>query len=158
MHRWTRHAVAALSMTAAACATSGGPLPPARPIETINYAPSLDVNFARMSKTPGGVYYRDIELGNGPVIKARDDLKVHYTGWLTNGVQFDANTNDQPPLTVPFGRGRVIKGWDEGLVGMRVGGRRQLIVPSELGYGSAHAGVIPPDAVLVFDIRILSAK
>jgi FKBP-type peptidyl-prolyl cis-trans isomerase len=85
-------------------------------------------------------------------------VKVHYTGWLTNGTKFDSNAESDPPATVPLGRGRAIKGWDEGLVGMRVGGRRQLVVPPELGYGSSRAGAIPPDAILVFDIHVVSAK
>jgi FKBP-type peptidyl-prolyl cis-trans isomerase len=111
-----------------------------------------------MTKTASGLYYRDIEVGTGTLVKGRMDIRVHYTGWLTNGVKFDSNTVDEQPLPVSLGRGQAIRGWEEGIEGMRAGGRRQLVVPSELGYGSSHSGAIPPDAVLVFDIRLVSAK
>jgi FKBP-type peptidyl-prolyl cis-trans isomerase len=159
MHRGISSIAIALLVTTTACASaSSGAAPATRPMESIPFASTLDVNLAKMTRTPAGVYYRDIEVGTGPVIRGKEDLKVHYTGWLTNGVKFDSNTSDDQPLTVPLGRGRAIKGWDDGLVGMRVGGRRQLVIPPELGYGSNRAGVIPPDAVLVFDIRVVSAK
>ncbi len=158
MHRYVRNTAALLSISLAACASGGGGAPTTRPIESIPFASTLDVNLARMTKTPSGLYYRDIEMGTGMIVHGKLDVKVHYTGWLTNGVKFDSNTEDQPPLTVPLNRGRAIKGWDDGLEGMRVGGRRQLVVPPELGYGSSRAGLIPPDAVLVFDIRVVSAK
>ena len=151
-------AIAMLVATGACASAGGGAALTTRPMESIPFASTLGVDLARMTKTPAGVYYRDIEVGTGPVLRGREDVLVHYTGWLTNGVKFDSNTVDDRPLTVPLGRGRAIKGWDEGLAGMRVGGRRQLVIPPELGYGSNRAGVIPPDAVLVFDIRVLSVK
>jgi FKBP-type peptidyl-prolyl cis-trans isomerase len=158
MHRYVRHAIALLSVSLAACASGGGAPPATRSLESIPFASTLDVNLARMTKTPSGLYYRDIEVGTGTIVHGKLDVKVHYTGWLTNGVKFDSNTEDQTPLTVPLNRGRAIKGWDDGLEGMRVGGRRQLVIPPELGYGSNRSGLIPPDAVLVFDIRVVSAK
>ena len=159
MHRGIKSIAMAMLVTTSACASAGGSAAPAtRPMESIPFASTLDVNLARMTKTATGLYYRDIEVGTGSLIRGKEDVKVHYTGWLTNGVKFDSNTSDDQPITVPLGRGRAIKGWDEGLQGMRVGGRRQLVVPPELGYGSERAGVIPPDAVLVFDIRVVSAK
>ena len=139
-----------------ACASGGAP--PARPIQSIPFAASLDIDFSRMTKTPSGLYYRDIVVGTGPVIHGTVDVKVHYTGWLSNGVKFDSNADDDVPLTVPLGRGRAIKGWDIGLEGMRVGGRRQLVIPPELGYGSNRSGMIPPDATLVFDLKVVSVK
>jgi FKBP-type peptidyl-prolyl isomerase-like protein len=157
MRRPVKLAVVAFAALLAACA-SGGSAPLSRPIESIPFAASLNIDLAKMTKTPSGLYYRDLEEGTGATIRGKVDLKVHYTGWLTNGVKFDGNASDDPPLTVPFGRGRVLKGWDEGLLGMRVGGRRQLIVPPSLGYGSDKAGLIPPDATLVFDVRVLSMK
>jgi FKBP-type peptidyl-prolyl cis-trans isomerase len=147
----------ALVVSFAACASGGGALPP-RPIQSIPFAASLDVDLSRMTKTPSGLYYRDIVVGLGPVIHGKVDVKVHYTGWLTNGVKFDGNADDEPPLTVPLGRGRAIKGWDEGLEGMRAGGRRQLVIPPELAYGSSRSGMIPPDATLVFDVKVVSVK
>ena len=158
MHRWIRFAAALVSVSLAACASGGSAPPATRPMESIPFASTLDVNLARMTKTPSGLYYRDIETGTGSIVHGKLDVKVHYTGWLTNGVKFDSNTQDQEPIVVPLGRGRAIKGWDEGLDGMRVGGRRQLVIPPELGYGSNRAGLIPPDAVLVFDVRVVSAK
>ena len=143
---------------AAACASGGTPLPPPRPIESIPFASSLDVDLSKMTKTPSGLYYRDIEVGTGTLVKGKMQVRVHYTGWLTNGERFDSNGPDERPLEIPVGRGRTIKGWEEGLQGMRVGGRRQLVVPSSLGYGSEHSDLIPPDAVLVFDIRVVSAE
>jgi FKBP-type peptidyl-prolyl cis-trans isomerase len=158
MTRPANFAAVAFAVVLAACAGGGRPVLPLRPIESIPFASTLNVDLSRMTKTPDGLYYRDLEEGTGPIIRGKVDLKVHYTGWLTNGVKFDGNSNDDPPISVPLGRGRVLKGWDEGLVGMRVGGRRQLIVPPSLGYGSESAGLIPPDATLVFDIHVLSMK
>lgn len=161
MLRRPRLVAAALSVSLTACASGGGgggPVPYARTIESVPFASSLDVQLDRMTKTASGLYWRDIEVGTGAVIREHMDIRVFYNGWLTNGVKFDSTRVDQPPLTIPIGRGRVIKGWDEGIIGMRVGGRRMLVIPPELAYGSNRAGVIPPDAVLVFDIRVLSVK
>ena len=158
MHRRTVLASIAFAVALSACASAGPPLPPPRSIESIPFAASLDVDLAKMTKTPSGLYYRDIELGSGMAVKGKMLVRVHYTGWLTNGVKFDSNGPDEKPLEVPVGRGRAIKGWDEGLQGMRPGGRRQLVVPSALAYGSEHPGIIPPDAVLVFDILVVSVE
>ena len=124
MHRWFRLTAAILSATLSACASGGGAPPAMRSMDSIPFASALDVNLGRMTKTPSGLYYRDIEMGTGQIVHGKVDVKVHYTGWLTNGVKFDSNKEDEAPITVPLGRGRAIKGWDEGLEGMRVGGRR----------------------------------
>jgi FKBP-type peptidyl-prolyl cis-trans isomerase FkpA len=158
MRRQNGLITAALTVSLTACASGGGVVPPVRPMESIPFASTLDVQLDKMTKTSTGLRYRDLEVGTGPVVKEHMDIGVVYTGWLTNGVKFDSTAAGQKPLTIPIGRGRVIKGWDEGIIGMRVGGRRQLIVPSELAYGSNRAGLIPPDAVLVFDVRVISAK
>jgi len=158
MHHRTRLVVTALAIALTACASGGAPVPPPRSVESTNFAASLDVDLSKMTKTASGLYWRDIEVGTGTLVKGKMDVRVHYTGWLTNGVKFDSNTVSQQPIEVPLGRGHAIKGWEEGLEGMRAGGRRQLVIPSELGYGSSHSGLIPPDAVLVFDIRVVSAK
>jgi FKBP-type peptidyl-prolyl cis-trans isomerase FkpA len=149
---------AVFSVSISACASGGGAAPVTRPMESVPFASTLDVDLARMTKTATGLYFRDIEVGTGIVVHALMEVTVQYKGRLSNGVTFDSTSVGQAPLKVPIGRGRVIKGWDEGILGMRVGGRRQLVIPPELAYGSNRSGIIPPDAVLVFDIRVLSAK
>jgi peptidylprolyl isomerase len=141
-----------------ACASAGPPLPPPRPMESIPFDVSLNVDLSKMTKTASGLYYRDLEVGSGLQVNGKMRVRVYYTGWLTNGTKFDANSSDGPPIEVDIGRGRAIKGWDEGLQGMRPGGHRQLVIPAALGYGSEHTSLIPPDAVLVFDIRVVSVE
>jgi FKBP-type peptidyl-prolyl cis-trans isomerase FkpA len=108
----------------------------------------------------GGLEYWDITEGTGAVAKNGQSVTVHYTGWLTNGKKFDSSLDRGEPFTVtPLGSAPVIKGWNEGLVGMKVGGKRQLRIPPELAYGDHGAGnVIPPNATLIFDIELLSVK
>jgi FKBP-type peptidyl-prolyl cis-trans isomerase len=104
----------------------------------------------------GGLEYWDIKEGTGAVAKAGDTVKVHYTGWLTNGKKFDSSLDRGQPFQFKLGAGQVIKGWDEGVAGMKAGGKRQLRIPPELGYGSSGAGgVIPPNATLIFDVELL---
>jgi FKBP-type peptidyl-prolyl cis-trans isomerase len=108
----------------------------------------------------GGLEYWDITEGTGPAAKPGQSATVHYTGWLTNGKKFDSSLDRGEPFTVqPLGSAPVIKGWNEGLIGMKVGGKRQLRIPPELGYGDRGAGgVIPPNATLIFDIELISLK
>ncbi len=107
-------------------------------------------------KTASGVSYWDIKIGTGPVATKGQTVSVHYTGWLTNGKKFDSSVDRGEPLEFQLGAGRVIKGWDEGVAGMRVGGKRQLKIPPEAGYGSnGYPGAIPPNATLIFDIELL---
>lgn len=122
------------------------------------FAPSLGVDLAQMTKLPSGVLYRDLIAGEGKVLAAGEFVAVKYTGWLVDGTEFDATGPDGSPFVFKLGSGQVIKGWDEGLVGMKVGGIRQLVIPSDLGYGPAGAAPkIPPNAVLVFRVEVLSA-
>lgn len=109
--------------------------------------------------TSSGLKYVDQVVGTGEVAVAGKTANVHYTGWLENGKKFDSSVDRGQPFSFPLGAGRVIKGWDEGVQGMKVGGKRKLTVPSELGYGSRGAGgVIPPNATLIFDVELLGLR
>jgi FKBP-type peptidyl-prolyl cis-trans isomerase len=108
-------------------------------------------------KTDDGLQYWDIKVGTGEVAKDGDHVKVHYTGWLTTGKKFDSSVDAHSPFDFTVGKGEVIKGWDEGVAGMKVGGKRQLRIPPELGYGAAGSpGAIPPNATLIFDVQLLA--
>jgi len=107
--------------------------------------------------TPSGLVMEELVVGSGDEAKSGQDVSVHYTGWLTNGKKFDSSKDRGDPFVFPLGQGQVIKGWDEGVQGMKVGGKRKLTIPSALGYGSRGAGgVIPPNATLVFEVELLS--
>ncbi len=106
--------------------------------------------------TASGLRYVDVKVGTGPSPQTGQTAVVHYTGWLTNGTKFDSSKDRNAPFTFAIGKGRVIKGWDEGVATMRVGGKRKLIVPPDLGYGKEGAGEkIPPGAYLIFDVNLL---
>jgi FKBP-type peptidyl-prolyl cis-trans isomerase len=109
--------------------------------------------------TPSGLKYVDQVVGTGEAAVAGKNVSVHYTGWLENGKKFDSSVDRGQPFSFPLGGGRVIKGWDEGVQGMKVGGKRKLTIPSDLGYGSRGAGgVIPPNATLIFDVELLGVR
>ena len=110
-------------------------------------------------KTDSGLQYWDIKIGLGPFAKAGDHVKVHYTGWLTTGKKFDSSVDAHQPFDFTIGKGEVIKGWDEGVAGMKVGGKRQLRIPPQLAYGEAgHPPQIPHNATLIFDVQLLAVK
>ena len=111
-------------------------------------------------KTDSGLQYWDIRMGNGATAKEGSRVRVHYTGWLTNGKKFDSSVDAGKPFDFTIGNGEVIKGWEEGVAGMRVGGKRQLRIPPSLGYGAegTPGGPIPPNATLIFDIQLLGVQ
>jgi FKBP-type peptidyl-prolyl cis-trans isomerase len=111
-------------------------------------------------KTESGLQYWDIKVGAGAIAKTGDKVKVHYTGWLTTGKKFDSSVDANQPFDFTIGAGDVIKGWEEGVAGMKVGGKRQLRIPPELGYGATGTpgGPIPPNATLIFDVQLLAVK
>lgn len=113
-----------------------------------------------MITTPSGLQFEDTVVGSGTVATANKRVSVHYTGWLFNngvqGAKFDSSKDRNQPFVFNLGGGQVIKGWDEGVQGMAVGGTRRLVIPAELGYGARGAGgVIPPNATLLFEVELL---
>lgn len=121
------------------------------------YASSLNVNLGApgVVRTASGLYYQDVAVGSGEVADSGKTIRVYYAGWLTSGRQFDSNRDASRPQEFVLGVGALIRGWDEGLRGMRVGGRRRLVVPPSLGYGARTSGQIPAGSVLVFEIDLV---
>lgn len=106
--------------------------------------------------TSSGLEYGDLQVGEGAEAVAGKTVSVHYTGWLTDGTKFDSSKDRNQPFDFVLGGGMVIRGWDEGVQGMKVGGKRKLVIPPQLGYGARGAGgVIPPNATLVFEVELL---
>lgn len=154
MLRTLRRFALLLPFTLAAC---GGDTT-APTIETATFAPSLGVDLAASTRLPSGMYTRDLAVGTGALVTSGQRLSMRYTGWLANGTQFDANAAPAAPFQFTLGAGGVITGWDQGVGGMRVGGRRQLVIPPSLGYGSQRVGPIPPNSILVFNVEIVAAQ
>ena len=120
---------------------------------------SDDLVAAKERTTASGLKITDITVGTGAEAKSGDKVWVNYRGTLTNGKEFDSSYSRNEPFNFPLGAGRVIRGWDEGVAGMKVGGKRTLIIPSEMGYGARGAGgVIPPNATLIFDVELIEIK
>jgi FKBP-type peptidyl-prolyl cis-trans isomerase len=135
-------------------AASSAPVPQALPgdVERTTFAPSLDVHLDKMLRRPSGLYMQELETGTGSVATRGRSVIVRYTAWLADGKQVDAGE-----ITVELGSNKTIRAWEEGLLGMRVGGRRRLVVPPALAYGSRGGGdAIPPNAVMVFDMEVVS--
>jgi FKBP-type peptidyl-prolyl cis-trans isomerase len=110
-------------------------------------------------KTDSGLQYWNIRVGNGEMAKEGSHVRVHYTGWLTTGKKFDSSVDAGTPFDFTIGNGEVIKGWEEGVAGMKVGGKRQLRIPPALGYGAEGSPPdIPPNATLIFDIKLLGVQ
>jgi peptidylprolyl isomerase len=135
-----------------------GTTPTSAPSHTSVPSTPSDVSSLTAVTSPSGLSWYVLKEGTGPVAAIGDTVGVHYTGWLTDGSPpFDSSFKTGRPLTFTIGGGRIIKGWDEGVAGMKVGEKRQLHIPAALGYGArGMGGVIPPDANLVFDVELMS--
>lgn len=135
-----------LMLSLAGCKDSGSSKSSAAPIST-----------ETTTKTPSGLGYTVLALGkpDGKAAKLGSTVSVHYTGFLTNGTKFDSSLDRGEPIVFTLGTGRVIAGWEEGVAGMKVGEKRRLVVPSSLGYGERGAGLIPPNATLVFEVELI---
>jgi FKBP-type peptidyl-prolyl cis-trans isomerase len=137
-------AVLLLATTACASPAAGGAAPNAS---------------AKEITMPDGLKYTDDQIGTGDEAVPGKTVSVHYTGWLENGTKFDSSRDRGQAFQFPLGGGRVIKGWDEGVAGMKVGGKRTLTIPPDLGYGARGAGgVIPPNATLKFEVELLEVR
>ncbi|HEY8215049.1 MAG: FKBP-type peptidyl-prolyl cis-trans isomerase [Methylocystis sp.] len=129
-----------------------------------NFALPIDARAEeQMTKSLTGLQYKDTKVGTGASPKLGQTAVVHYTGWLYNngakGKKFDSSRDRGEPFAFPLGQGQVIKGWDEGVEGMKVGGKRTLVIPPELGYGARGAGgAIPPNSWLIFDVELVGVK
>ena len=149
-------AIASVLAVGSACSSLDSTVPNPVPIEQTTFASSLSVDLAASTKLASGMYYRDLVVGTGAAVNNGQTVTARYTGWLSNGAQFDSNQTTGYPFVL--GTGRVIAGWDLGILGMRVGGKRQLIIPATLGYGPNGNGPIPGNAVIVFTVEVVSAQ
>jgi FKBP-type peptidyl-prolyl cis-trans isomerase len=117
-----------------------------------------DKKKGKIVTTKSGLKYEDINVGTGPEAKSGDGVEVHYTGWLKDGKKFDSSKDRDKPFRFQLGARQVIKGWEEGVQGMKVGGTRKLIIPPDLAYGERGRGTIPPNAELTFEVELLQIK
>ncbi len=148
--------IAASTLLSACGSESTAPGAPSNPaLETFNSA--LGVNIATMTKRSDNLYVQDLVVGTGADASSGRTIRVTYSGWLVNGSRFDSNVGG-PAFTFTLGIGQVIAGWDQGVVGMKVGGKRRLVIGSALGYGSRGSGPIPANATLVFDVDVLGVQ
>ena len=151
LRRLLLSATAALTLATAAC---GGDDNPTEPVysdpATAVYVPSTGVNISTMTRSSTGLYTQDVTVGTGATATSASTVTVNYVGRLPNGRQFDAGNG------VQFSLQRVVAGFTEGITGMRVGGRRRLVLPPSLGYGASGAGEIPPNSVIIFDVTLVS--
>ena len=124
-----------------------------------SFSADLGVDTAKMTKAPAGFWYTDVVVGQGDAAEPGRTVRVHYTGWLPDGKKFDSSRDRGEPFAFTLGAGQVITGWDEGVQGMKVGGRRKLVLPPQMAYGDGGAPPdIPPGATLVFDVEVLGLE
>lgn len=148
-----RALVAAVFLAACSPNDSTAPVQPETTLESQVWASSLNINLSAMTKLASGVYILDQVVGAGATLTGSPSVRVYYTGWLANGTRFDGNVGNASPLT--FNLGGLIPGWQSGMQGMKVGGKRRLVIPSSQGYGTVANGPIPANSNLVFDIELV---
>jgi peptidylprolyl isomerase len=153
--RWLA-ALALVTTTAVGAAACREVTVPLEDPTSTAYAPALGVNIGASTPLTGGLYYQDVIVGSGASADSGKTVSVYYRGALSNGREFDSNRDGASPFVFRLGEGAVIRGWDEGLRGMRVGGRRRLVVPPALGYGARSLQFIPAGSVLVFDVDLVN--
>jgi FKBP-type peptidyl-prolyl cis-trans isomerase len=136
-----------------ACAAAAAP--PVLPPNAITFAPSLQVDLDSMKPLTTGVYIRDLNEGDGPLVRYGRRVAVHYTGYLSDGTQIEQLAPSSPPAQFTVGDRQVIRGWEEGIIGMRPGGERQIVIPPSKGYGARQVGRVPPNSTLVFVIKVV---
>jgi peptidylprolyl isomerase len=153
---FARRAAAMLLVLAAACLKGTEPSGPSNPA-TDTYAASLGVNISQMTKLSDDLYVQDLVAGTGTQAAGGKTLSVVYTGWMPNGTKFDSNVGGQA-FSFTIGAGGVIPGWEIGLVGVKAGGKRRLVIGSALGYGPTAYGTIPANSTLVFDVQVISVQ
>ena len=142
--------VIALLVVAAACHSDS---------KSRGFSGSLGIDTTKMTKAASGLWYTDVAMGQGDSAVEGRTVTVHYTGWLPDGTKFDSSRDRGEPFAFTLGAGQVISGWDEGVKGMKVGGRRKLVLPPQLAYGENGAPpAIPPGATLVFDVEVLKVE
>ncbi len=147
------------SAPAAAAPAAPAPSPAATPTPAPAPAAAAAPTENKVHHLASGLVYEDIVVGSGTMADPGLTATVHYTGWLTDGTKFDSSLDRGQPFKFQIGAGQVIRGWDEGVKGMRVGGKRRLTIPPDLGYGAQGAGgVIPPNATLVFEVQLLGVE
>jgi len=147
---------AAFVLALTSCASAGGGAPSL--IETTTFAATLDVDLSQTKVTPSGLYVREYSVGEGPAASFADLVRVRYTVSLADGTRIDGTGPDDPPFEFRLGQRQVIAAWEEGVTGMRAGGRRQLIIPPKLGYGPRRFGTIPPNSVMVVSLHVVSVR
>jgi len=148
----------ALAGTLGGCASGGATSDGPAAAGAVAFAPTLSVDLAAMTRQSSGLYLRDLDAGGGDAAARGKRVTVRYTGWLPDGTRFDSS-DEGGPVTFRLGAKSTIRGWEEGLIGLREGGRRQLVVPPRLAYGARGlAGKVPPDATLVFVLELVRVQ